>query len=420
MLTLKRKPYMPLATYAGSLPQSIARLATQLVRWSLFNLMVVALVGVLMRALPFIDGFPLTYKNVLHGHSHFAFGGWVMPVLLALLLKAFPALAQAVAFRHWRNISVLLMASAYGMLLAFPLQGYKPVSIFFATLSIVAGYYLAWIVWRALRQLPVTTGYRFLKAGLLYLTLASLGPFATGPLVVLGYHETPLYFNAIYGYLHFTYNGFFSFAVLALIYQAIEREGTSRYGTLVYRLMHIACVPAFALSVLWQQPAVVFNYIGGLAALLQLVATAALLVDAGKLVWIKKQARWIMCIALLAFVLKGGLQLASAFPAVAAMAANGRGFVIAYLHLVLLGFVSMAALALVVEHRILHFTTAMRQGLWVFLGGFVATELLLVGAGLHFIAPNFILLLLAAAFGMLFGLAGLFSGCLPAAHHKFS
>lgn len=410
MLTLKRKPLLPLPTAERHPAPSIALLPTQLLRWSLFNLLLVATVGVLMRALPFINGFPFAYKNVLHGHSHFAFGGWVMPLLLALIVRAFPALANAVAFCHWRNISVLLMASAYGMLLAFPLLGYKPLSIFFATLSIFAGYYLAWVVFKAGRQLPATPGMRLLRAGLLYLTLASLGPFATGPLVALGYSETPLYFNAIYGYLHFTYNGFFTFALLAVVYQTMGQHGAGRYGHLVCRLMHAACVPAYALSVLWTAPALVYYVIGGIAAALQLVATLLLLLDAGRLQWLDKSARWLMVIALFAFVLKHLLQAASAFPTVAAMAASGRGFVIAYLHLVLLGFVSMGALAMVVQHRILRCTKSMRHGLYIFLAGFVATELLLVSAGMHHIAPHYTALLLLAALVMLAGLGVLKTG----------
>src|SRR5687768_4538604 len=80
-------------------------LARRLVQFAFFNLFIVACLGVLLRAMPLVDLVPFEYKNLLHGHSHFAFGGWVMPVLLALLLYYFPDIGERVPYKHWRNIS---------------------------------------------------------------------------------------------------------------------------------------------------------------------------------------------------------------------------------------------------------------------------------------------------------------------------
>src|SRR5690349_15694061 len=105
------------------------KLQNLLLRLSLVNLFIVSLLGVLLRSFPFLNRFPLDYKNLLHGHSHFAFGGWVMPAMLCLILRCFPDLAKAINYKHWKNIALLFLFSAYGMLVAFPLQGYKAVSI---------------------------------------------------------------------------------------------------------------------------------------------------------------------------------------------------------------------------------------------------------------------------------------------------
>lgn len=128
------------------------RLQHWLLMFSFANLFITACLGVLLRAFPFLSSFPLDYKNVLHGHSHFAFGGWVMPVLLALVLKSFPELRNAVAYRHWRNIAMLMLVSAYGMLVSFPFQGYKAISISFSTLSLIAGFYMAIMSWKGSRN----------------------------------------------------------------------------------------------------------------------------------------------------------------------------------------------------------------------------------------------------------------------------
>jgi hypothetical protein len=55
-------------------------------QFSLFNLFLVALLGLTLRykiafSLPFID-----QQFLLHGHSHFAFAGWVTQALMTLLI----------------------------------------------------------------------------------------------------------------------------------------------------------------------------------------------------------------------------------------------------------------------------------------------------------------------------------------------
>ncbi|HEX2534094.1 MAG TPA: hypothetical protein VHK69_10185, partial [Chitinophagaceae bacterium] len=165
-----------------------------------FNLFIVSLLGVLLRAFPFLEGLPFQYKNLLHGHSHLAFGGWVLPALAGAILLYFRE-AQSVALRHWNILTVLLAVSAWGMLLTFPLQGYKAGSIFFSTLSVAAGFYQAVLLWKPLGRNRSAASACWLRAGLAYGVLSAMGPFATGPLIALGQAGSPLYYNAIYFYL---------------------------------------------------------------------------------------------------------------------------------------------------------------------------------------------------------------------------
>src|SRR5687768_8349154 len=110
-------------------------LIRKMVQLSFFNLFLLACVGVLLRAFPFVE-LPFAYRHLLHTHSHFAFGGWVMPVLLAAILRTFPEIREAVSYIQWRTAAALLIVAAYGMLFSFPFQGYGPVSIIFSTLSV--------------------------------------------------------------------------------------------------------------------------------------------------------------------------------------------------------------------------------------------------------------------------------------------
>src|SRR4051812_9561880 len=76
-------------------------LKQQLLKFSIFNLALVATLGVVLRSYPFMQ-VPFNYGYLLHGHSHFAFGGWVMPILLWMILQYFPSISNKVAFHHWR------------------------------------------------------------------------------------------------------------------------------------------------------------------------------------------------------------------------------------------------------------------------------------------------------------------------------
>ena len=376
---LKRKAYV------AETRMDLHVLYTTLLRFAFFNLLLVSLIGLLLRSLPFISSFQLEYKNMLHGHSHFAFGGWIMPMLLALFLRSFPEIAERVNYRHWRNIAGLILASAYGMLISFPVQGYKAVSIFFSTCSIAAGYYMALIMWKAMRKMELKTAHLFIKWGLVYFAISAVGPFATGPLIVMGKQGTPLYFDAIYFYLHFQYNGFFTFFVLAFLYRAIDQNRELRHGTTVFALFNLACIPTYLLSVLWHQPSALFNIVGGIGSLLQAVGLVYLIKDLKLVQWDKNWTNCLLRMSFAAFVLKVVLQVFSALPFVASLAYQHRNFVIAYLHLVLLGFISVFFFAWVFAS--LRDTKTVKHGLAFFLFSFFTTELLLVANALSFSVP---------------------------------
>ncbi|MFC0771345.1 hypothetical protein [Terrimonas alba] len=361
----------------------------------LFNFFLLALAGLLLRAYPLVSIPFFTYKNVLHAHSHFAFGGWIIPVLIYLILKFFPGIYTASTYLHWRNIIVLMLVSAYGMLLSFPFQGYGAVSIVFSTLSLGAGFYAGLLIRSAVRPQFFQTSSAFLLAGFFYFFISAIGPFATGPLIALGKTGTPIYYNAIYFYLHFQYNGFFTFIVLAVLYKMIERKKSFNHGKLVFRLMNIACIPAYTLSVLWTQPSILLNITGGAAAFVQLVALFFLLKDMKGLKWETAMQHWLFRISIFALLVKSLLQLLSALPSVAELAYQNRNFVIAYLHLVLIGFISVFVFSVIA--RPTSFNRLSYNGILAFLFAFISTELLLVlqAAGyLEFLPTQFYLRLL--------------------------
>jgi len=365
-------------------------LQRRLLAFSVFNLLLLSIVGVILRLYPLVNVTFFDYKNVLHAHSHFAFGGWVMPILLVVTLKYFPEITGRIPYPHVRNISVSILVSAYGMLLSFPFRGYAPVSIGFSTLSILAGVYMTSEIWKAARGLK-NISVLFLKAGLVFLVLSAFGPFATGPLIAMGKAGTPLYFNAIYFYLHFQYNGWFTFAILAVLYKMIEKAGSPVNGKLVYRLFTFGCIPSYFLSTLWSHPHVVFYYISMGAALMQLIALVLFLKDLNLLKWRKDLTDWLLKAAILSFIVKNILQAISAIPVVADLANSHRNYIIAYLHMVLVGFISFGALSLMLKRSDSNIRPPVSAGLVLFVIAFVATETFLVlnAAGINMSIEGF-------------------------------
>jgi hypothetical protein len=392
--------------------RKLAYLQQVLLKLAFFNFFLVSVLGLLIRSFPFIDSFPLQYKNLLHGHSHFAFGGWVLPVLIWMIMQYFPALAKRVSYKHWRNIIFISIFSAYGMLASFPFEGYGVVSIIFSTLSVIAGYYLAVVLWKASNTEKEKTSVRFLRAGLIYQVLSSVGPFATGPLVAMGKQGSPIYFDAIYFYLHFQYNGWFTFAVLAVLYQIMWKNETRKNGNKAFLLFNIGCLPAYFLSTLWNHPAPIFYMVGGAAALLQVIAVYYLIKDFRRPENISPFLKSIILLVLSAFIVKNVLQLLSAVPFIADMAYGNRNFIIAYLHLVLLGFVSMFAIASVINAHKKVMNKQFKNALSLFIGAFIITELLMVlqalGTVLNFTLPEFLSLILGATWILPISIFGMY------------
>lgn len=387
-------------------------LQKRLLHTCMLNFVLLAFMGLLLRAYPVFSIPFFSYKNLLHAHSHFAFGGWVVPALLFLLLRFFPVVRTPASYPHWRNSIVLLLFSAYGMLLSFPVQGYGVISIFFSTLSIAAGFYAGIIARRNVRKQVFLTSSSFLLAGFFYFFISAIGPFAMGPLIAIGKAGTAIYYNAIYFYLHFQYNGFFTFIILAVLYKMIEHRKPFNHGEIVFRLLNIACIPAYFLSVLWTQPPPVFYIIGATAAILQLIAIKWLLKDIKGIGWKNNWQGWLFRLSIIAFIVKSILQLLSAIPLLAALAYQNRNFIIAYLHLALIGFISTFIFAVIMKSLSLQQQKLMHRGLSLFFIAFFTTELLLVlqGGGYLSFFPVLAYLRLLFGFSILFPLGLVVTG----------
>jgi hypothetical protein len=339
-------------------------------------LLIATALGVLLRAWPVVSmpsGWQ--YRFFLHAHSHLQLLGFVFNLLYAGLLAT-----------HWRDeaerplhrgIFWGLQLANFGMLFFFPIQGYAAGSIAFSTLHLAL---TVWLGVRFFRSAAAGAGAGWLTWAFVFMLLSALGPFALGYFKAQHLEAHPGYSLSIYFYLHFQYNGWFTFACIGLALSWAARHGAdvpARVSRRALVLMVASCLPGYSLSALWTHPPVLVYASGFLAAALQLVALAPLrrlalaiwpLVPAGlpRLLW---------RLAAIAFVLKLALQLASAFPVVADWTYADRNVVIAYLHLVLIGVISFFLLGWIEAAGLVRFGRGSRYALYAFIGLFVAHEL---------------------------------------------
>jgi hypothetical protein len=357
---------------------------------SLANLCMVALLGALMRY-KIAFSFPiLDHRQTMHGHSHFAFSGWVsLAIFIAFVFYLFPkspSYDKVYKLQFW-----LFLLSAFGMLLSFPFQGYGPVSIAFSTLSILVSFWFSISIFKDIKgklftDLSVLTGV----FALIFYVLSAAGPVMLSYLMIAKQAGTNWYLASVYLYLHFNYNGWFLFGILALFINQLERMGIDfnqrRVKTAVI-LLAISCIPAFFLSVLWMQPPLLIRVIAIAADILQFVAFLQLMVSFkiitrnAKL--FMRPVRWLWGLSATALSIKFLLQLLSAIPSLEKYAFAYRPIVIGYIHLVLLGFVTLFLIGFFIQSGA--FKVEKRWpliGLILFVFGVLLNEILLMIQGI--------------------------------------
>jgi hypothetical protein len=322
-------------------------------RWallSLLNLCVVAALGLLLRYkgaffLPVVN-----YKYLLNAHSHFAFSGWITTALfvgmLYVLARSGEELGRVYRWLFWFN-----QLASVGMLISFLAQGYGPVAIFFSALSVLFSYGFAICYWRQLNRCllpPIVV--LCLRLALVFLVLSSAGPYLLAYSMAHRLGNMTFYYNSIYLYLHFQYNGWFSFGVIGLFFWLLHSRGVvveRRSFRWFVGLMGAACVPAYGLSLLWMRPPAWVWGAAGTAGMMQVTALMVLLFSLQGLL-VRRGARkgriamagLLLGLSILAFVTKLCLQALSVVPALGSFAFGFRPVIIGYLHLVVLGFVS--------------------------------------------------------------------------------
>ena len=347
-------------------------------------LIVSGAIGVLMRLQFFFPVTNINYQYFIHTHSHVILLGWVFNALIAAM--------HYMLFRNEQNkryfrLFLAFQISILGMLFSFPVQGYAAVSITFSTLHILLSY--VWAVWTWKRAKSLSeTARKFVRWGLIYLAISTIGPFALGPIIANGGSGSDWYFMAIYFYLHFLYNGTFIFILLGMFFWFLDNRGISYdlgLSKWVLKLMNISCWLGLTLSALWMKPQPLVFVIGGLAGLLQLsgvICLWKLIRPTWKhlLISLSGTSKHLLKVVFLAFIIKVLLQSISALPAIAELAYQIRNYIIGYLHLVFLGVITPFLFAWFNMNGLFSLKTRIKRfGFMLFAVGVVASELVIIG-----------------------------------------
>ncbi|MBL0136625.1 MAG: hypothetical protein IPP79_22960 [Chitinophagaceae bacterium] len=382
-------------------------------KWSLINLVIVAAVGVILRykivfPLPFVD-----QKNLLHGHSHFAFSGWVSMALftaMAALLQQYTNINPS----KYRRLFILGQIANFGMLFSFPFGGYTPVSISFSTLSVIFSYLFAWRYHKDLKtsNLPYIIKL-WLRAALFFYVISSLGAFNLAYLMASHTSTQDWYIGSVYFFLHFQYNGWFLFALMGLLMHQLIKWGIDipdRVHRSLFYCFFISCIPAFFLSALWMDLPKWIVATAILAVLLHWISYYLFLKLINKAFSsIAKKCssltKLLWTVGLIAFTIKLVLQSLSLIPSLSFLAFGFRPIVIGYLHLVLLGMVSLTLIGYLLHENLLSSRIAIaKKGLFAFVASVILNEILLMLQGIfaikdiYFNSINYFLL--ATAVGL--------------------
>lgn len=348
---------------------------------------IAALISTALRLIYVVDLPWLVFKPWLHAHSHVAMLGWLFPSMLLALLcqdeRGYPR-----GFLVWMAISQLFVL---GMLLSFPMQGYGAASISCSVGQMMVGYILVAQVWRHTRHWPRSGSRLLVRLAFVFQIVSTLGVWAMGPIMTDGLAGTEWYYWSIQWFLHFQFNGWLWFAVMAVGSRWAERHGVDVHldpSTVV--LWALGTVLTYALAIAWIERHLIVIAVNSLGVGLQAIAAWRTMarMRSARVQALVKTTRWmrvLIGVMLLSMAVKVAAQALVAVPAVANMALTLRNYVVGFVHLNTLGMATALLFAFALmkgwfDER----SSAVRSALFFFVTGYACSEVLLFLQGTWF------------------------------------
>jgi len=382
---------------------------------TLINLFIVAVLGVLLRSKILFSIPGVDFKFILHAHSHFAFGGWITLCLFTLMTYEILPKNYSSKPKYQYLLSGILASSA-GMLFSFPFQGYAFFSIMFSTLFVFVTYAYSWVFIKDLLKSKTEKTVSLLCiVSLIALILSSIGPFTLAYMMASHSLNTFLYKDAIYTYLHLQYNGFFTLGVFSLF----VNQFNSRFNDLAKRnvkrfavILSLSVLPTLFLSYLWHFQNIAVRSVAVIGCVLLAGGLHRFIIMMRSISHYLKPiapfAKVVGLLSMIAFAIKTTVQIGIVFPSVGNEIFGDRPIIIGYLHLVMLGFVTLYLLAHFVHVKYFEINKSLsKTGIIIFICAVIGNELILMTQGLSAMVMSgstlYPWLLWAAAIGLFIG-----------------
>jgi hypothetical protein len=337
-------------------------------------------------------GFEFPYldqKHLQHSHSHFAFAGWLGHTLMALMVYFIQTKITNFQGNKYKKIIIANLICSYGMLISFIIEGYGLVSIALSTSSIFVSYIFAYRFIKDLKLLDDDlVAKSWFKAALFFNVISSLGTFYLAYMMATKNVVQDWYLSSIYYYLHFQYNGWFFFACTGLAFGFLNlRKSEHSFYETSFKLFAIACVPAYFLSTLWLDLPLWIYVITVISAIIQVFAWfkfIPILLKTRKNVLenYSPLLKYILLFVSFALSIKLLLQLGSTVPIVSQLAFGFRPIVIAYLHLILLGIITLFLLFYIYANHLILISKNIKYGVFLFTVGVLLNEIVLAVQGI--------------------------------------
>lgn len=353
------------------------------IRWALGFFLTASILGLIMRAFHVVEIPVLEYRHILHAHSHIALLGWGFMMLMGSMIFSLEEAGQVVS--KYGKLFIGLLISLIGMLLSFPVQGYRAVSISFSTLFVLISYGFIIKLWVTLSQKAPSPALRLIRWSLIGYLISTLGLWALAPISAIFGRMHELYFMTIQWFLHFQLNGWFVLGTLGMLIFFAEKRGIKiLFSGLAEKALLASVLLTYALVITWADPSPVFFWINSIAVSLQAIAYLAVFSKVQKRLKelsIPAFAKNLIWIGLGSLLAKAFLQLLLVVPDVAVISYTIRMYVIGFLHLVLLGAMTFGLVGISMAEFKLPLSLLSRAGWILVLSGFLGTELLLFGQG---------------------------------------
>lgn len=367
------------------------------VNLSITNLCIVAGLGVLMRSkmifdLPWVD-----YNRVVDTHGHFAFMGWVTLALISLMVYEFPG--ELYKKRVYQILLGAIFICSWATLFFSPFEKCKTITEYVSFIYILVTYFFAGVFIKDILKNGASRTVKLLSvSAMACLVLSSFGAIMLAYLFSIKSLNAILYRDALFGYLHLQYNGFFTLAVFSLIYNKVvsNTDWKSRKALHWFaQLLCISIIPTMFLTFLWHATTLWVRIISGFGSLCLIssfvwfIISAPLLMKEFKMV--KPAIRYMIVLSISAFLVKILLQSLTFWGSINVLVFGNRPMIMGFLHLVFLGFVTLFLIAYYAQKGMLDTkSTFTRIALMVFTIAILVNETLLMlqGLGAMFLASS--------------------------------